>query len=372
MSDSPAARVGAQGVAGALDDLEGLSRFCRSVDRVVIESEFIDAQILEALAQTDLASRWIPPLSALLLTQSKLEQKRLWQQFGLPSAEWREWSVPRNHASEALVAALAGGDWVAKSAKNGYDGRGTLIGSVGLEQAQLFFRRHPESEVYLEKRVPYRRELAIVGCRDARGQIFAYPLVETRQYRGVCERVLSLDLQEQSSLQVQAERCLTRILEALEWRGVLAVEFFETAEGELLINEIAPRVHNSGHFTLAAAGQSQFHAQVCIALDRPLSAEDFRTSVSFGMVNLLGSEAASGAVPMIEGLEREASVKFSAGFPQPPKDYGKRHSTPLRKLGHWNWVSPRGCSREEIEATLNEMSACWRAWCQRQNHSRKV
>jgi len=344
---SPAGDAGATGVRGKLTDAAGLLEFSRSVDHVVIESEFIPPAVLEEILRSDQGQKWAPSIGSLLRVQSKLEQKRLWSALEVPTSEWKvlEHSSDR---SGALDSALADGLWVAKAARNGYDGRGTLIGCPSRQELELFCERNPASEIYLERRIEFRRELAIVGCRDRQGRIHAYPLVESRQYRGVCERVMSLEPVELERLQPQALGILATILEPLDWVGVLAVEFFETQQGGLLVNEIAPRVHNTGHTTLDAARRSQFDVHLRAVAGLPLDPRDFETTPSFAMLNLLGPEGVTGTLPRIE-LDSAT-------------DYGKRSSSPLRKLGHWNWFSEEPVGRSQVESVLDGMDRKWKEW----------
>jgi 5-(carboxyamino)imidazole ribonucleotide synthase len=345
---SPAADAGATGVRGKLTDAAALVEFSRSVDHVVIESEFIAPSVLEAIVASDQARKWAPSIGSLLHVQSKLEQKRLWSALSVPTSEWKVLEDSSDRAA-ALATALADGLWVAKAARNGYDGRGTLIGRPSKQEIELFCERNPASEIYLEKRIDFRRELAIVGCRDRQGRVHAYPLVESRQTRGVCERVMSLEAVDLDRLQPQSLSILTKILERLDWVGVLAVEFFETHQGELLVNEIAPRVHNTGHYTLDAARRSQFDVHLRAVAGLPLEPRDFETMPSFAMLNLLGPEGVTGTMPRIE-LDPAAN------------DYGKRSSTPLRKLGHWNWCSEESVERSRIESLLDGMDRAWKEW----------
>jgi 5-(carboxyamino)imidazole ribonucleotide synthase len=344
---SPAADAGATGVRGSLTDVAALLEFSRSVDQVVIESEFLPPAVLEALSASDQAQKWTPSMGSLLQVQSKLEQKRLCSALEVPTSEWQALQLSGDRSS-SLAAALEGGQWVAKAARGGYDGRGTLIGRPSRQELELFCERNPAAEVYLEKRIEFRRELAIVGCRDRQGQVHAYPLVESRQYRGVCERVMSLELADLGRMQPQALSILTKILEHLDWVGVLAIEFFETSTGELLVNEIAPRVHNTGHYTVDAARSSQFEVHLRAVAGLPLENSDFKTAPSFAMLNLLGPEGITGTLPKID-LESAC-------------DYGKRTSTPLRKLGHWNWRSEVPLARLQIESVLDGMDRTWKEW----------
>lgn len=310
-SDDSAALVVPEVEIGAPDDLAALSRFAKGCDVLTFDHEHVPQDRLQALEAEGVLVR--PGSSALLFAQDKLAQRRRLSDLGLPVPAFAEVHGP------ADVAAFGDGHgWpvVVKAVRGGYDGRGVWL--VAEPPDQL-----PGPHVYVEQRVPLVHELALQVARRPSGEMAAWPLVETVQHNGICVEVVAPAPRISPSLATEAERIARTIAEELGVVGVLAVELFE-APGGLVVNELAMRPHNSGHWTIDGARTSQFEQHVRAVLDWPLG-DTSPTSPVAVMVNLLGGQTTDlvTTLPRALGAVPEAAVHL----------YGK-HARPGRKLGH--------------------------------------
>jgi 5-(carboxyamino)imidazole ribonucleotide synthase len=252
------------------------------------------------------------------------------------------------------------GDCVFKWSKYGYDGKGTLIVSKDQQSASAleiteFCDRALErgAGVYAEKKMNFKRELAVIGVQSVLGEFISYPLVVSEQQGGICKTIrgpassLGVDPRFESF----ADRYARKLAQSGEIFGCFAIEMFETDQGELFVNELAPRVHNSGHYTQDAGRTSQFENHWRALLGLPLG--DTRCAPAFVMRNLLGPAGI---------LSAPADV-----LPVPPREvrahwYGKTAVKAGRKMGHLNAV---GANSGEIESLVKILDACERDWVER-------
>ncbi len=279
--DAPAAAVG-ELVVGAYDDESALSRLADGADVVTYEFENVPAPAARSVGA-------LPDARALDATQDRLEEKRLLRRLGIPTPEFESPPVPA----------------LAKTRRLGYDGKGQRLVASLDELA--------EHEI-AEEVVAFRRELSILAVRGTTGETAFYPLVENTHRDGILRvsRAPALDAPEE-----EARGFASRLLDELGYAGVLALELFETDDGRLLANEVAPRVHNSGHWTIEGAATSQFENHLRAILGLPLGATD--TMQPAAMVNLIGELP---PLPRLVGITG-AHVHL----------YGKS-PRPGRKLGH--------------------------------------
>ena len=326
----PAAQV-ADALVGRLDDPKAIARVLSQCERVTLENEFIPAgAIREALG---IAGRegacLVPGVDALATIQDKLTQRQAYARAGVPS--------PR--AVEAEQAEEIGFPCVLKARFGGYDGKGTRVVRTREEWAVL-----PHEGWLAEEFVPFRRELAVMACAYG-GRRFAFPTVETVQTDYVCDLVFPAD--------VEASEIALAAVEAVGGQGLFGVELFETEDGTLSVNEIAPRPHNTGHYTLDWGGPSQFEAHIRAAMGLPPVEP---TSESFAvMANLLGQP---GAGDYRDGLAAALAIE-GARFHW----YGKAESKPGRKMGHLNVVSFPGDTLENVvERAKKARAAFYAAW----------
>lgn len=286
-----------------------LSHFVEGLDVVTYEFESIPISAVHYVAGRMVVR---PAVRALQTAQDRAEEKQCFERLGIPT--------PRSAVADSLREARAGLEMVGlpailKTRRLGYDGKGQAVirARADLERAWVTVAGAPS---LLESFVSFTRELSIIAVRSAAGDVAFYPLVENYHSEGILRFSLAPAPNVAAALQSQAEEYAKRILEDLEYIGVIAIEFFETANG-LLANEMAPRVHNSGHWTIEGADTSQFENHLRAVTGMELGSTAVH-GVS-GMVNVIGQE------PNIAGLREIPNVHVHM--------YGKTPA-PRRKLGH--------------------------------------
>lgn len=329
-------------------------RVCRVV---TYESEFLPVERIQALGSAEL---FRPGLSSLRELQDKCRQKRRLQAVGIPTADWIEPQAGEGAPAFLTRAAKAfGKGFVLKWSQQGYDGKGVKL----LETAQAlnptpevldFVARGTQAGgiVYAEQRIAFKRELAQIGVRSRKGEIALYPPVVSEQREGICRLVLgpasAYGVKRPQLARMGA--AMTKLLKELKWEGALAIEWFEDTRGGLFVNEIAPRVHNSGHYTQDASQTSQFENHWRALLGHPLGPTE--SAKFFGMFNVLGPA----------GIHAKTNVA-----PTPPPGthlhhYAKDAVAPGRKLGHLNWVAR---TRQASGALAKRAAQAETAWAKR-------
>ena len=345
-ADDPAAQVSPDVVLGSHTDLHALRRAAEGAAALTFDHEHVPTELLHTLVDDGVTVS--PPPEALVYAQDKLAMRRRLQQLGAP--------VPAFAAVEALddvdaFAARVGSAPVVKTVRGGYDGRGVVL-TRDLAHAREVVAGYLDAgvPVLLEQRVSMRRELAALVARSPFGQGAAWPVVETVQREGICVTVLAPAPELPRALAVEAEQLGLRIAEELGVVGVLAVELFETAEGGLIVNELAMRPHNSGHWTMNGAVTSQFEQHLRAVLDYPLGDTRPLAPVTV-MANVLGADTAPSMViderlHHLMGRVPDAHVHL----------YGKAER-PGRKIGHVNVLGADvGVVRERAERAAHWLS----------------
>ena len=286
---SPAAL--AASVVGDYTNLETVRAFAATVDVITFDHEHVPLEVLQALEAEGVSIQ--PPSKALAFAQNKLQMRKRLGELGLPMPIWAEIQT-----AEELDEFLAQNGQVAilKTPIGGYDGKGVrVVRSVAdaadwLEPSVL---ASVGGSLLAEQKVEFVRELAQLSARTQSGKFSAWPLVETVQRNGVCAEVLSPAPGHDADALAAAEKIARTVAEGLGVTGVLAVELFETAEGILLINELAMRPHNSGHFSIEGSVTSQFEQHLRAVLDLPLGGTAARAPHAV-MVNRLGVDSEDG------------------------------------------------------------------------------
>jgi 5-(carboxyamino)imidazole ribonucleotide synthase len=325
-ADEPAAQVTPDVVLGAHTDIDALRRAAAGADALTFDHEHVPTRLLEELVAEGV--KVAPPPEALIHAQDKLVMRRRLQELGAPVPRFAE--VTKVGDVDAF-AALIDGPIVVKAARGGYDGRGVTL-ARDVAQARDVAERYLADGVatLVEERVEMRRELAALVARSPFGQGAAWPVVQTVQRDGICVEVIAPAPDLDPELGGAAEALGLRLARELGVVGVLAVELFETSGG-LLVNELAMRPHNSGHWTMDGARTSQFEQHLRAVLDYPLGATGPIAPVTV-MANVLGAEHPP-AISMDERLHHlfarmpEAKVHL----------YGKTERSG-RKIGHVNIV----------------------------------
>ena len=331
--DSPAGRLTQREVVGPWEDPEALARFAAHCDLVTLENEFVDAAILARLEARGLPV--YPTAATVGLVQDKLTQKERVAAAGLAVPAFRGVAAP-----EEVLAAGAELGWplVLKARRNGYDGYGNAT-LRHAEQAPAAWRRLTAggSPLLVEAWVPFARELAVMVARGRDGATLAYPVVETVQQNHICHLVRApAPLPEAEA--AAATALAVRAVEAVGGVGIFGVELFELPDGRVLFNELAPRPHNSGHYSIEGCLTSQFENHLRAVLGWPLGPAALRAPAAV-MVNLLGRRA--GTVPP-DALAAALAVPGAHIHL-----YGKREARVGRKMGH---VTALGASLAEAEA----------------------
>ena len=314
--DDGAALVAADTVIGDHTDLDALVRFAKGCDVVTFDHEHVPGAHIRALVALGVVVH--PGADALVHAQDKRVMRERLTELQVPVPSWR----PVASVAD-VVGFMVDRPAIAKASTGGYDGRGVWP-LDDPEQARSLLDRGVD--LIVEERVPLRRELAAVVARSPWGQVAAYPVVETVQRDGICVEVLAPapDLSEDQAVAVQ--ELAIRIATELGVVGVLAVELFERTDGEVLVNELAMRPHNSGHWTIEGARTSQFEQHLRAVLDYPLG-ETTLTAPAVAMANVLGGQ--SGGISIDERVHH----LFAADPGARVHLYGKQ-VRPGRKIGH--------------------------------------
>lgn len=317
---SSAAQVVADAPVGVPRDAQALRALVAGADVLTFEHEHVPGDALEELAAGGLAVR--PSAAALVHAQDKIVMRRRLAALGVPVPDWAP--VPGRAALADFLAAR-GGVAVVKTSRGGYDGKGVRVVQAPDEVADWFAAGTP---LLAEERVPFTRELAALVARRPSGELAAWPVVESVQVDGVCSLVVAPAPGLPDETEREAQRIARTIAEGLDVTGVLAVELFEVPDAaagapRVLVNELAMRPHNSGHWTIDGAVTSQFEQHLRAVLDLPLGSTAPRARWSV-MANVLGSSLADPALAL-------PSVLADAGARVHLYGKGVR---PGRKLGH--------------------------------------
>lgn len=311
-ADCPAAQLASEQIVAAYDDPDALDALSRACDVVTYEFENVPvaaAQRLEAAVPV------YPPSKALEVAQDRLVEKQFLNACGIPTAGFRAVDD-----QDDLTAALVefGGQGVLKTRRLGYDGKGQRVFRSIDDDSRGAFEQLGSVPLILESLVPFEREVSIIAARGEDGRVQSYDIAENVHRNGILHTsVVPAAVSE--GMTDAASAAAKRLMDALGYVGVIGIEFFAMADGSLIANEIAPRVHNTGHWTEAACVVSQFEQHIRAVAG--LSLGDPRRHSDCRMTNLIGSE--------IEDVSRwlqQADVLVHL--------YGKTEARPGRKMGH--------------------------------------
>ena len=316
--DCPAARVAATAIVAAYDDPAGLAALAKAADVVTFEFENVPAAALLRLA--DLGAQTAPAAKALEIAQDRLAEKRFLNGAGIPTVSFAAIDGPAD-----LTAALArlGAPLLLKTRRGGYDGKGQIWVQRAADAPSAWEALGGRPSV-AEAPADFRRELAMIAARGRGGEIALYPLTESHHENGILRRT-SAPATAAPRVLAEAERIAATLLSALDYVGVIGVELFERDDGQVLVNEFAPRVHNTGHWTLDGCEVDQFEQHIRAVAGWPLGPTDALAHVE--MTNLLGDE-----VGAWERLAREPETRVWL--------YGKGEARAGRKMGHVNRLTP--------------------------------
>lgn len=329
--DDSAAQVIPDMRVGHHTDLDALRSLVDGADVVTFDHEHVPTSHLQALAADGVVVR--PGPEALVHAQDKLVMRSRLTEMGVPCPRW---SAVHSAAELKAFGDDVGWPVVLKTPRGGYDGKGVrVVGSV--EEAADWLSRAAGGALLAEERVDYRRELATLVARSPSGQCAAWPVVESVQTDGVCDEVIAPAPGLEEAVGSAATATALRVAGELGVTGVLAVESFETRDGRVLVNELAMRPHNSGHWTIDGSVTSQFEQHLRAVLDLPLGATTVRSRWTV-MVNVLGGEYEDLYRSYLHVMARDPAVKVHL--------YGKA-VRPGRKVGH---VTAYGDSLDDVRA----------------------
>ena len=335
----PAALVCADVRPGRADDLAAVRAFAAGSSAVTFDHEQVPQDVLRALVADGVTVH--PGPDALLFAQDKLVMRRRLAGLGIPVPAFGEITTP----GQLAAFAAEHGRVVLKAVRGGYDGRGVWMDPDAALVAELLAAGTP---LMAEAAVPLRRELAALVARSPYGQAGAWPVVETVQEAGQCVQVLAPAPGLDEDRAVHAQRLALRLAAELGVTGLLAVELFEDTSGNVLVNELAMRPHNSGHWTIEGSRTSQFEQHLRAVLDYPLGATT-PTAPAVVMANVLGAD-----VEPAMGVDERCHHLF-ARFPDVKVHLYGKAARPLRKIGH---VTVLG----EDMAAVRERAALAAAW----------
>jgi 5-(carboxyamino)imidazole ribonucleotide synthase len=323
--DEPAAQVTPDVVIGAHTDLDALRRAAEGASALTFDHEHVPGELLKALVADGV--NVAPPPEALIHAQDKLVMRHRLAELGAPMPQFTE---ATSMADVDAFAARVGGEMVVKAARGGYDGKGVTLARDLAEAREATERYLADGvAVLLEEKVDLSRELAAVVARSPFGQGASWPIVHTVQENGICVEVIAPAPGLDPGVGGEAEHLALRLANELGVVGVLAVELFETKSGALLVNELAMRPHNSGHWSQDGARTSQFEQHLRAVLDYPLGSTEPVAPVTV-MANVLGA-------PEIPEMTMDERLHHLFGrLPEAKVHLYGKSERPGRKIGHVN------------------------------------
>ncbi|WP_408039861.1 5-(carboxyamino)imidazole ribonucleotide synthase [Tenacibaculum amylolyticum] len=317
--DAPCARICNEFHQGDLLDFDTVYNFGKNVDLLTIEIENVNIEALDKLESEGIPV--YPKPSNLRIIQNKAQQKKFYQQYNIPTADFMHYAY-LEELKHSYQNSIIDFPFVWKSARFGYDGNGVKVVKDYSDLENL-----PEGECIAEQLVPFKNELAVIVARNKKGQVKTYPVVEM-EFHPEANQVeyVICPARIDDTVAKKAREVALKVADAFDFVGLLAVEMFQTQDDQILVNEVAPRTHNSGHYSIEASYTNQFEQHVRSILDLPLG--DTASKVAGIMVNLVGAEGHTGPV-LYENIEEIMSIDGVT-----PHLYGKKITKPFRKMGH--------------------------------------
>lgn len=327
-ADSPGAQV-APMIKGSFDDRAGLAELADQVDVVTFDVENVPVDAVREIAQR---KPFLPGPDVLAVSQDRLTEKEFFRSLKIPTTRFAAVDSLEDLRAAVRFIGLPG---ILKTRRLGYDGRGQSVLRT-LDDAEIAWQELGSVPLIYEAFVNFSREVSIIGARSTQGEIRCYPLTANTHVGGILQH--SIAPYRNSALQKQAEAYLRKVMRRVNYAGVLTIEFF-AQRGQLIANEMAPRVHNSGHWTIEGARTSQFENHLRAILGLPLG--DTQAIGHSAMVNFIGQ---------IPTVARSLQVK-AAHF----HSYGKE-PRPQRKLGHCTVVARTAAERDRALKQMVKLS----------------
>ena len=337
---APCAEICNRFVVGDLLDFDTVYEFGKTVDLLTIEIENINLDALDKLEVEGLTI--YPKPKDLRIIQSKARQKNFYIDHQIPTVAFSHYAYfeELKHSYENNIINFP---FVWKAARFGYDGNGVKI-VRNIEDLENL----PNVECITEKLIPFKNELAVIVARNAAGEVKTYPVVEMEFHPEanqveyvICPARIDFKVAE------KARELALKVVSAFDFVGLLAVEMFQTIDDKILVNEVAPRPHNSGHYSIEASYTNQFEQHLRSILNLPLGNTD--NKVAGIMVNLVGEEGFSGDV-IYQNIEEILKIDGVT-----PHIYGKKETRPFRKMGHVTIVNTDIDKAREIAQKVKEI-----------------
>lgn len=332
-------------IQGDLMDYDAVLDFGRKADLVTFEIESVNIEALKQLEKEGI--KVFPSSSTLEKISDKVVQKQFYIDNEIATAAFSAFNS-RLELLKAVAQNQVSLPFVWKSATGGYDGKGVMIVKSKKDLDQI-----PEGKCLAEKLIPFKNELAVIVARNPSGEVISYPVVEM-EFHPVANQVeyVICPARIEESISAKARQLAEKVSDAFEHVGLLAVEMFLTQDDELVVNEVAPRPHNSGHYSIEASYTNQFEQHLRAILDLPLG--NTESKVAGIMVNLSGEENYTGP-PIYKNMEQILKIPGVT-----PHIYGKKETRPFRKMGHVTIVNKdikkARTIAEEVKKTLKVIS----------------
>lgn len=319
--DAPCGQTADRQIVARYDDVEAAMQLAAVSDVISYEFENVDAQVAEVLE----SQAYVPQGSRLLrITQNRIREKTAIQEMGIPVAPFR---VVASLADLKEAVRELGLPAVMKTATGGYDGKGQWVLKREEELEEAFETlAKAGTELIVEQFVPFELELSVIAARNPDGELAVFPTAENIHQDNILHLTI-VPARVSEEVRERAEKIARMIVDKLDVVGLLAIEMFLTADGQLFVNELAPRPHNSGHYTMEACVTSQFEQHVRAVCNLPLGSTELLSPVV--MVNILG-EHLQPVLDRVDELPRSAKLHL----------YGKAESKEKRKMGHLNVLAP--------------------------------
>tara|TARA_Y100001968_G_scaffold255577_1_gene241732 strand:+ start:421 stop:1572 length:1152 start_codon:yes stop_codon:yes gene_type:complete len=349
-SEDPAVVEASKTIFANPKDSEGTKNLAEHCSCITFENEWVNIEKLNLIKSAD--TKFLPSLKSLEPLVDKISQRNLLGKLNIPGPLW----LPLSEINMDNISLPSNWEFpvMAKSSRDGYDGKGTKVLNSEKDLKDLLFSVDKEAWL-LEEWIQYDKELSIIVSRDNDGITRSFPIVETKQYNQVCDWVIA-PAKVSHQIEVMAINIAFSILRKLDYIGVLAIEFFYGDNG-LLVNEIAPRTHNSAHFSIDACNSSQFDHQISIISG--LRVEDPKLLVPGAlMINLLGLQVTEGEFLSLD--DRLKKIRDCKGSNL--HWYGKSEERAGRKMGHVTFLlkeSDSGKRRKEAEVLLQRIRSIW-------------
>ena len=317
--EAPCAQICNEFHQGNLLDFETVYNFGKQVDLLTIEIENVNIDALDRLEKEGLSI--YPSPKSIRIIQNKATQKNFYNDKNIPTAPFFHYAYLEElkHSYHNNIIEFP---FVWKAARFGYDGTGVKIVRTFEDLENL-----PQGECIVENLIPFKNELAVIVARNSSGEVTSYPVVEM-EFHPEANQVeyVICPARIDESVAIKAREIALKVADAFDFVGLLAVEMFQTEEDEILVNEVAPRTHNSGHYSIEASYTNQFEQHLRSILNLPLGNTD--NKVAGIMVNLVGAEGHTGNV-VYENIDKILQIDGVT-----PHIYGKKITKPFRKMGH--------------------------------------